>query len=183
MGVASEIADLSNAFERAVGRIEGAEREALDALDGQRRLVREVHHRVKNNLQVVASLLSIHGRSAAKPEAKAAYSAIGRRVDALSVVHRHHYAELEENRGIALRPLLTELAADLRSSAPVEARGMRIELDLDAPSTTQDVAVAAAFLITEIVEFAMLRHPDDSVEIRFGGKTISPPPSRLLLQC
>jgi len=43
-GVASEIEDLSNAFERAVGRIEGAEREALDALDGQRRLVREVHH-------------------------------------------------------------------------------------------------------------------------------------------
>jgi len=165
-GVASEIEDLSNAFERAVGRIEGAEREALDALDGQRRLVREVHHRVKNNLQVVASLLSIHGRSAAKPEAKAAYSAIGRRVDALSVVHRHHYAELEENRGIALRPLLTELAADLRSSAPVEARGMRIELDLDAPSTTQDVAVAAAFLITEIVEFAMLRHPEDTVEIQ-----------------
>jgi two-component sensor histidine kinase len=164
-GVASEIQDLSNAFERAVGRIEGAERDALEALDGQRRLVREVHHRVKNNLQVVASLLSIHGRSAGKPEAKAAYSAIGRRVDALSVVHRHHYAELEENRGIALRPLLTELAADLRSSAPPEARAMRIELELDAPSTTQDVAVAAAFLITEIVEFAMLRHPDDVVEI------------------
>ena len=104
-----------------------------EALEGQRRLVREVHHRVKNNLQVVASLLSIHGRSADQPEAKAAYSAIGRRVDALSVVHRHHYAELEENRGIALRPLLTELTADLRSSAPVEAREMRIELELDAP--------------------------------------------------
>jgi two-component sensor histidine kinase len=164
-GAASEIRDVSLAFERAVNRIEGAEREALEALDGQRRLVREVHHRVKNNLQVVASLLSIHGRSADQPEAKAAYSAIGRRVDALSVVHRHHYAEMEENRGIALRPLLTELAADLRSSAPAEARAMRIDLDLDAPSTTQDVAVAAAFLITEIVEYAMLRRPDDNVEI------------------
>jgi two-component sensor histidine kinase len=164
-GAATEIRDVSLAFERAVNRIEGAEREALEALDGQRRLVREVHHRVKNNLQVVASLLSIHGRSAERPEAKAAYSAIGRRVDALSVVHRHHYAEMEENRGIALRPLLTELAADLRSSAPVEARGMRIDLDLDAPSTTQDVAVAAAFLITEIVEYAMLRRPEDNVEI------------------
>lgn len=164
-GVASEIRDLSMAFERAVDRIEGAERKALDALDGQRRLVREVHHRVKNNLQVVASLLSIHGRSAAKPEAKAAYSAIGRRVDALSVVHRHHYAELEENRGLALRPLLTELAADLRSSAPPKTRGVRIDLDLDSPSTTQDVAVAAAFLITEIVEFAMLRCPEDPIEI------------------
>ena len=164
-GAATEIRDVSRAFERAMNRIEGAEREALEALDGQRRLVREVHHRVKNNLQVVASLLSIHGRSAAKPEAKAAYSAIGRRVDALSVVHRHHYAELEENRGISLRPLLTELAADLRSSAPSEARSMRIDLELDAPSTTQDVAVATAFLITEIVEFAMLRCPEESVEI------------------
>ncbi len=164
-GAATEIRDVSMAFERAVDRIEGAEREALQALEGQRRLVREVHHRVKNNLQVVASLLSIHGRSADRPEAKAAYSAIGRRVDALSVVHRHHYAELEENRGIALRPLLTELTADLRSSAPVEARKMRIDLELDAPSTTQDVAVAVAFLITEIVEYSMLRQPDDNVEI------------------
>ena len=165
LGAATEIRDVSLAFERAVDRIEGAEREALEALEGQRRLVREVHHRVKNNLQVVASLLSIHGRSAEQPEAKAAYSAIGRRVDALSVVHRHHYAEMEENRGIALRPLLTELAADLRSSAPPEARGMRIDLELDGPSTTQDVAVAAAFLITEIVEYAMLRQPEDNVEI------------------
>ena len=42
---------------------------------------------------------------------------------------------------------------------------MRFELELDAPNTTQDVAVAAAFLITEIVEFAMLRKPSDSIEI------------------
>ena len=170
-GAASEVRDLSLAFGRAVDRIEGAEREALDALEGQRRLVREVHHRVKNNLQVVASLLSIHGRSAAGADAKAAYSSIGRRVDALSVVHRHHYAEMEENRGIALRPLLTELAADLRSSAPDDARGMRFDLALDAPNTTQDVAVAAAFLITEIVEFAMLRKPAEAIEITLRRDT------------
>jgi two-component sensor histidine kinase len=165
LGPATEIHELGDAFRRAVDRIEGAEREAVEALEGQRRLVREVHHRVKNNLQVVASLLSIHGRSASKPEAKAAYSAIGRRVDALSVVHRNHYAELEESRGIALRPLLTELATGLRSSAPPEAQKTAIELDLDSPSTTQDTAVAAAFLVTEIVEFAMLRHPGDKIEI------------------
>ena len=165
LGPATEIHELGDAFRRAVDRIEGAEREAVEALEGQRRLVREVHHRVKNNLQVVASLLSIHGRSATKPEAQAAYSSIGRRVDALSVVHRNHYAELEESRGIALRPLLTELAAGLRSTAPTEARAIPIELDTDSPSTTQDVAVAAAFLVTEIVEFAMLRHPEDPIEI------------------
>ena len=88
------------------------------ALEGQRRLVREVHHRVKNNLQVVASLLNIHGRSAETAEARAAYDGIGRRVGALSIVHRNHFAEMEENRGIALRPLLSELAAELRAGAP-----------------------------------------------------------------
>ena len=135
------------------------------ALEGQRRLVREVHHRVKNNLQVVASLLNIHGRSAETPEARAAYAGIGRRVGALSIVHRNHFAEMEENRGIALRPLLTELAAELRASAPETARGLTIDLELDTLYTTQDVAVAVAFLITEIVEFAMLNAPADPVEI------------------
>ena len=165
LGPATEIHELGDAFRRAVARIEDAEHEARSALEGQQRLVREVHHRVKNNLQVVASLLSIHGRTAAEGEAKAAYSSIGRRVDALSVVHRNHYAEMEENRGIALRPLLTELSAGLRAAAPTEARAMPIELDLDSPSTTQDVAVAVAFLLTEVIEFAMLRKPKDPVEI------------------
>ena len=165
LGPATEIHEVAEAFQRSVERIEGAEREARDALEGQRRLVREVHHRVKNNLQVVASLLSIHGRSAEDHQAKAAYSSIGRRVDALSVVHRNHYAELEENRGIALRPLVTELTAGLKASAPNEARKLVIELEIEPASTTQDVAVAAAFLVTEIVEFAMLRAPDDPIEI------------------
>ena len=42
---------------------------------------------------------------------------------------------------------------------------MPIELDLESFSTTQDVAVAVAFLLTEIIEFAMLRKPKDTVEI------------------
>ena len=164
-GHATEIKDLRDAFVRAVARIEETERGMADALEGQRRLVREVHHRVKNNLQVVASLLSIHGRTADSREGKAAFSAIGRRVDALSVVHRNHYAELEENQGIALRPLLTELSQGLRASAADSRRSILIELDVERTSTTQDVAVAIAFLVTEVVEYAMLQGSTKPVEI------------------
>ena len=127
--------------------------------------MREVHHRVKNNLQVVASLLNIHGRSAGTPEAQAAYAGISRRVGALSIVHRNHFAEMEENRGISLRPLVTELAAELRASTPESARGLAIELEIDSLNTTQDVAVAVAFLITEIVEYAILHAGREPVEI------------------
>jgi two-component sensor histidine kinase len=165
LGPSTEIQELRDAFGRAVSRVEQSESEMAEALDGQRRLVREVHHRVKNNLQVVASLLNIHGRSAETTDARAAYAGIGRRVGALSIVHRNHFAEMEENRGIALRPLLSELAAELRAGAPEPARKLAIDLELDSVNTTQDVAVAVAFLITEIVEFAMLNSPQDPVEI------------------
>jgi two-component sensor histidine kinase len=165
LGPAREIQDLRDAFGRAIARVEDSERDMTDALEGQRRLVREVHHRVKNNLQVVASLLNIHGRSAETADASAAYASIGRRVGALSIVHRNHFAEMEENRGIALRPLVSELAAELRAGAPEAARGLAIDLDLETVYTTQDVAVAVAFLVTEIVECAMLTRPQEPIEI------------------
>jgi two-component sensor histidine kinase len=165
LGPSAEIQELRDAFARAVSRVDESEREMSSALEGQRRLVREVHHRVKNNLQVVASLLNIHGRSAETGEARAAYAGIGRRVGALSIVHRNHFAEMEENRGISLRPLISELAAELRAGAPEAARGLSIDLELDTVYTTQDVAVAVAFLVTEIVEFSMLNCPEDPLEI------------------
>jgi two-component sensor histidine kinase len=165
LGPSAEIQELRDAFARAVGRVHESEQEMSGALEGQRRLVREVHHRVKNNLQVVASLLNIHGRSAETGEARAAYAGIGRRVGALSIVHRNHFAEMEENRGISLRPLISELAAELRAGAPESARGLTIDLDLETAYTTQDAAVAVSFLVTEIVEFAMLNRPEEPVEI------------------
>ena len=165
LGPSTEILELRDAFARTGAKIEASERDMTNALEGQRRLVREVHHRVKNNLQVVASLLNIHGRSAGTPEARGAYAGISRRVGALSIVHRNHFAEMEENRGIALRPLVTELAAELRASAPDSARGLVIELEIDSLNTTQDAAVAVAFLITEVLEFAMLHAPTEPVEL------------------
>jgi two-component sensor histidine kinase len=165
LGPATEIQELRDAFARAVTRVRESELSLTEALEGQRKLVREVHHRVKNNLQVIASLLNIHGRTAESAAASAAYGAIGRRVGALAVVHRYHYAEMEENRGISLRPLIAELSAELRAGAPDSARGLVIDLDVETLHTTQDVAVSVAFLITELVEFAMLHRPDQPVEI------------------
>ena len=153
---AREIRELGEAFDRVVRTVARHEEELEAAVERQRRLVREVHHRVKNNLQVVASLLNIHARGAQSDEVAAAYASIQRRVDALAVVHRNHYAELEENRGVAMKALISELAANLRATAPPAASAMVIRLDLEPYYATQDVAVSVAFLVTEVVEYAML---------------------------
>lgn len=153
---AREIGELGSAFDDVTRTVARHEAELEAAVERQTRLVREVHHRVKNNLQVVASLLNLHSRGSTSPDAAAAYASIQRRVDALAVVHRNHYAELEENRGVALKPLISELAANLRATAPSGATGMQIRLDIGAVHVTQDVAVSVAFLVTEMTEYGML---------------------------
>ncbi len=166
---AYEIRTLADAFRRTTEIIVHHEVRLEEGIGRQTRLTREVHHRVKNNLQVVASLLSLHARGAPSPEAAEAYAAIQRRVDALAVVHRNHYAELEENRGVALRPLIGELAANLRARAPAAAARMPILLELAPLHAVQDVAVPVAFLLTELVEAAMLRAPAAGVSVRLSG--------------
>ncbi|MGJ3627799.1 hypothetical protein AB5I41_13990 [Sphingomonas sp. MMS24-JH45] len=84
----------------------------------------------------------------------AAYASIQRRVDALAVVHRYHFAEMEESRGVGMRAVLGELASNIRATAP-EGTRVGIVLDIDDVHVTQDVAVAIAFLVTELVELAM----------------------------
>ena len=162
---ATEIRDLGDAFTRATVTAATHEAEMEGAIARQARLVREVHHRVKNNLQVVASLLNLHARGAKSADAANAYATIQRRVDALAVVHRNHFAELEDDRGVALRPLLSELTGNLRATAPREAASMAITLDLDPVYANQDVAVSVAFFVTEVVEHAMLCTPDAPVGV------------------
>lgn len=152
---AREIGELGAAFDRVTQTVARHEADLEAAVERQSKLVREVHHRVKNNLQVVASLLNLHSRGSPNEEVAAAYASIQRRVDALAVVHRNHYAELEDNRGVSLRSLISELGANLRATAPASAAHMIVRLDIEPYYTNQDVAVSVAFLVTEIVEFAM----------------------------
>jgi two-component sensor histidine kinase len=151
---AQEIRELGETF-RAISRTVALHEAGLaEGLVRQTKLTREVHHRVKNNLQVISSLINFHARGAPSPDATAAYASIQRRVDALAVVHRNHFAEMEDNRGLNLRPVLGELAANIRATAAAESHGMGITLDIDPYLVSQDVAVAIAFLITEMVELA-----------------------------
>jgi two-component system, sensor histidine kinase PdtaS len=125
------------------------------ALDNQAKATREVHHRVKNNLQVIASLISLHARSAATPDAASAYATIQRRVDALAIVHRNHYAELDTGGGIDLRRLVGEIAANLRANPDANGAAPPITLTATAMVVTQDTAIAIGFLMTELVELSM----------------------------
>src|SRR3546814_12800716 len=92
---------------------------------------------------------------------------------------------MEENRGLSLRSVIGELSSNIRATAPDESARMGIVLDVEPFLISQDAAIAVAFIITEIVELAMLFTPDaqirlsarpDHAEGRAILRASSPPP-------
>ncbi|TPG22505.1 sensor histidine kinase [Sphingomonas koreensis] len=169
---AQEIRELGDTFRTISQTVAAHEAGLAEGLVRQTKLTREVHHRVKNNLQVISSLINFHARGARSRDAIDAYASIQRRVDALAVVHRYHFAEMEENRGLSLRSVIGELASNIRATAPEESSDLSITLDLEPYLASQDVAVAVAFLITEIVELSIMCEPNAKIRVSLrAGET------------
>ena len=171
---AQEIRELGDTFREITQTVQLHESDLAEGLVRQTKLTREVHHRVKNNLQVISSLINFHARGAKSAEASEAYASIQRRVDALAVVHRNPYAELEENRGLELRSVIGELAANIRATAPERAARLGITLEIEPLLVNQDVAIAVAFLITELVELAVNCNPTTHVRISIKSNEAEP---------
>lgn len=178
---ASEIEELDKGFVALAHKV-SVDREALDeGLKQQVLLTREVHHRVKNNLQIIASLINLHARTADSDPAKLAYGKIQRRVDALAVVHRNHFAGTERNEGINLRALVGELAGSFEHADNAHGGdGPDIMIDIDNVHVSQDVGVPIAFLLTEILELIHLTRPD--APIRISAVRKSDDPAKIVLR-
>lgn len=175
--LSQEMTALSGAFDDMADAIGRHEADMEGALAEQKRLTREVHHRVKNNLQIVSSLLSIQAHEARSPDVARAYGTVQTRVNALALVHRWMYeAPLQgaAGRAVDVKALLTDLCAGLEHQLTIlEGVQVHVRADLDRGIVSQDTAVPLAFLITELASVAvgrlggrdldvsMTRYPDD----------------------
>ncbi len=153
----TEVVALDTALARASSVI--AEREqALRAAIGQRDLLMaEIHHRVKNNLQIIASLLSMQAARLEDPRANLELGIARDRVQALATLHRHLYLD-HSYRSIAMRPFLEELCRQLADAMDVRGdEGITVAVDADCLEIASDSAISLALLVTEAVSNA-LRH-------------------------
>jgi two-component sensor histidine kinase len=87
----TEVRDLAADLFRMARTLDERDRRLLEGLDRQQALARELHHRVRNNLQIIASFLSLQADTA-EPGARAALDHARLRVSALALVHRLLYA-------------------------------------------------------------------------------------------
>ncbi|MFN3865558.1 MAG: sensor histidine kinase [Demequina sp.] len=114
--------------------------------------IREIHHRVKNNLQTVAALLRLQSRRVAAPEAKEALAEAMRRVSTIALVHETLSGTLDELVNF------DDLAQrSMRMAADVASPGVQVKIvrDGDFGFVPAQFASSLALVITELVTNAV----------------------------
>jgi two-component sensor histidine kinase len=152
----SELAELGATFTEMADRIAAREAELQTSLAQKEVLLKEVHHRVKNNLQIVSSLLSLRTRAIQNPTIKDALEKVQTRIKALALVHRSLY-EQEGPTSVDIERFLTELCQLLADSGAAETGAVEIRAEVAAGRVAADRATPIALLVTESVSNA-LRH-------------------------
>ena len=134
-------------------------RDLQEALDQQTALLHELDHRVKNNLQVISSLVLLKARRLSDAGTRAVLNSVADRIGALSTAHRLLYASGDASR-FDLAAFATDFVADL--AATVDARRIAVTLDVDPIEVAAAKAAPLALLVHELATNAV-RHafPDD----------------------
>ncbi|AQR63271.1 histidine kinase [Brevundimonas sp. LM2] len=131
----SEIRNLASTLDglaEAISARDGSLNESLAEKDA---LMREIHHRVKNNLQIISSLLSMQQRSLKDEPAKAALGDTRQRISALALIYRTLY-QSEDIRHADARDFVNELVGQL--VAAESGRGPVVTSSIDADSLVVD---------------------------------------------
>lgn len=136
-------------FEREVQK---RTKELTEALAAKTMLVHEVDHRVKNNLQMIASLLTLQTRTITDPDAKASLKSMLARVEALGTVHKRLYQSNDVQR-FDVAAFARELAIDLvRGSG---RQGIELDFDLVPVEVAVEQAPPVALVMNELLTNAL----------------------------
>ncbi|MEK0085136.1 sensor histidine kinase [Benzoatithermus flavus] len=151
-----EFQELARTLARMASRIHRREEELRASLEQKELLLREVHHRVKNNLQIVQSLLNLHAQRLQSPRARDAVRQTQMRVGALVLVHRNLY-ENDDIQEIDLGSFLPELCSMLEEVNAADHAAVQLSVVAESVRVLADQAIPLALLVTEAVSNAF-RH-------------------------
>ncbi|RDC69934.1 sensor histidine kinase [Rhodovulum sp. 12E13] len=154
----SELALVEETFADMAERLQRDEQRLIDAVHEQEVLLKEVHHRVKNNLQIISSMINLQVRAANEPETERALERINRRIASLATVHRRLYQSSSVGQ-VEFDSLLRDVVSTLVATAGPEGSGARSLPEIDttlAPlRMTPDQSLPATMFVVEAVTNAL----------------------------
>lgn len=140
-------------------------------------LLKEIHHRVKNNLQYVSSLLNLQARHLNEPEAKSVLLESKNRIHSMALVHQKLYQE-DNLTGVLMEEYLHNLISSLKSSYRISDQEVNLVLEVDELQLDIDSAMPIGLLVNEAVtncfKYAIDKHKGLNLHLslKSQGKTL-----------
>jgi two-component sensor histidine kinase len=144
----SEFRLLGETFSNMAAAVQDRDRELREALEQKTLLIKETHHRVKNNLQIVMSLLSLQSAKLKDPASQAALKQAQARVNALALVHRILH-EIEDLDSVDVKELLKDLSHQIQEGFGAERRDLKLEIEIASRQLPSDLAVPLTLFTVE----------------------------------
>jgi len=120
------------------------------ALDEKEFLMREIHHRVKNNLQMVSSLLSLQSNYIKDETALEAVNDSRNRVHSMSLIHQSLYGE-EDLSTIEINDYVQKLVENLYQSYTINPDKIKLITDIDAMKLDVDTIIPIGLILNELI--------------------------------
>lgn len=150
----SELREIGDTFETMANQIVHDEAELEHKLHERGLLLREVHHRVKNNLQLMSSIINMQIRQEYGAEAEEALRSLQGRLASLAKFHQDLYQTSSLSR-LRADQLLADLASQMVGMAVGPARQIDLRLEMEKIVLSPDQASPLAMLATEALTNAL----------------------------
>ncbi|PWE18811.1 hypothetical protein DDZ18_04255 [Marinicauda salina] len=143
-----EMRELSETFDWMARSIAKRDAELQASLDQKQTLIKEIHHRVKNNLQIITSLLNLQMNAMEDPAGRRALADAQTRINALALVHRSLYEAGDVGR-VRLKPFLDELCRLTHAATGGDESHVALETDIADIALDAERAAPLALFVTE----------------------------------
>ncbi|MEN9975660.1 MAG: hypothetical protein RLZZ282_1666 [Verrucomicrobiota bacterium] len=138
------------AIVRDISKRKQAEELARQSLVEKEMLLKEIHHRVKNNLQIITSLLRLQAHQIDHAVAKTALNDVQNRVQSIALIHDHLHRSNHQGQ-VNLSAYLTKLCQQLCQLLSPMPGAISLHLDMGHCLLTMDVAIPCGLLVNELV--------------------------------
>jgi two-component sensor histidine kinase len=153
IGIAG-IAFSTNRLTQYYRRQEKSEQLVRDSLKEKEVLLREIHHRVKNNLQVISGMLELQAALVKDPSARTSLQEGRNRVMTMALIHQKLY-QSEDIAQVQMDSYVQSLVADLFSAFSVDEDNVLMKVEAEAVRLNLDTAIPFGLLISELVTNAI----------------------------
>jgi two-component sensor histidine kinase len=152
--VPNEVAELYGHFDRMTDTVLHEEAALEDSLREKNVLIKEVHHRVKNNLQLISSIMNMKIRTAEHHETKTVLARLQDRVLSLATIHRDLY-QSQHGGMVNVGSLVSEITENSLEVAIASIKAIDVETDIDPILLYPDQAVPLSLLVAEAITNAI----------------------------